>query len=261
MENYSGWILDCGKTWAHWKTTGGEFTKMKPENSAQRRFDYHRILCASLITDFNKGSKHLFAVDHGFFRLYVGSQPVSVRKKDLRVNASHIIRACDLSLRITAAIRAEFAFDMEKRGCHPPHQGTYVDYEVGLELCRRYRLFELEEQLLGLKPCLNADAITKTLSQQLARDATSRRRSASFEADQRRDPGISAYEDPVPDHMQEATCGTTDKLTKCDKGSKRSHIGHPDSVLDEDRYSFIVEPSNKYGSFLLPSSWQSRFSS
>ncbi|KAL8907056.1 MAG: hypothetical protein Q9207_001636 [Kuettlingeria erythrocarpa] len=80
-----------------------------------------------------------------------------VRMSDLKVNATNIVT---LSGRRTDALRhlkkgwAPGAYEVVMRGPKCPvqkHQGTYVNLEIGIGLCRRYGLPELEKRLKELK--------------------------------------------------------------------------------------------------------------
>ena len=56
-------------------------------------------------------------------------------------------------------IRKEYntAFDIVSASKY--HQGTYVDFWVGLELCQKYGMAELEERLIGLQPASEEAAL------------------------------------------------------------------------------------------------------
>ena len=81
--------------------------------------------------------------------------PVMVRRSDFRINATHI---ANLGGRSRHTVR-----DLSKwlgsekytivRGSKK-HQGTYVDFEIGIEQCREYGLPELEKRLHSLRRTL-----------------------------------------------------------------------------------------------------------
>ena len=80
------------------------------------------------------------------------SSPVVVRMSDFRINASHIVKLTGRSRMTVAGLRNNLSPEAYKilRGSKK-HQGTYVDFDVGIELCRKYRLPQLEKRLYNLK--------------------------------------------------------------------------------------------------------------
>lgn len=80
------------------------------------------------------------------------SSPVMVRISDFRINASHIFRLTGHSRTTVGNFRNTLSPDAYKilRGS-PKHQGTYVNFDVGIQLCRKYGLPELEKRLYSLK--------------------------------------------------------------------------------------------------------------
>ncbi len=89
-----------------------------------------------------------------FIQVPVLPQPVSVRRSDLRINATHVLRAAGRDRKQIDKIRKEHstAFDIVLNSINSNHQGTYVDFSIGIRLCQQYGLAELEERLLGLQP-------------------------------------------------------------------------------------------------------------
>ncbi|KAL9638791.1 MAG: hypothetical protein Q9204_001365 [Flavoplaca sp. TL-2023a] len=83
---------------------------------------------------------------------------VSIRLPDLKINATHIIKLAGLSKQKQEmrALRKEWGSEAYEilRGTTEAHgtkpRGTYVDFDIGIELCRRYGLYELEKRLDGL---------------------------------------------------------------------------------------------------------------
>ena len=49
-------------------------------------------------------------------------------------------------------IRKEYSTAFDIASASKYHQGTYMDFWDGIELCQKYGLVELEEGLLGLQP-------------------------------------------------------------------------------------------------------------
>ena len=88
-----------------------------------------------------------------FIQVPVLPQPVSVRRSDLRINATHVLRAAGRDRKQIDKIRKEHstAFDIVLNSINSNHQGTYVDFTIGIRLCQQYGLAELEERLLGLQ--------------------------------------------------------------------------------------------------------------
>ncbi len=79
-------------------------------------------------------------------------KPVMVRRSDLRINASHLAKLAGHSRSKLADFRdtlSSEAYDI-LRG-NPRTQGTYVDFDLGIELCRKYQISELEKRLYSLK--------------------------------------------------------------------------------------------------------------
>ena len=76
--------------------------------------------------------------------------PVVVQRSNLRINASHIAKLAGISGYSVVTIRKSLSSEAFEilRG---KHQGTYVNFDVGIGLCRKYQLPELEEQLHSLK--------------------------------------------------------------------------------------------------------------
>jgi len=76
------------------------------------------------------------------------AEPVMVRKSDLRVNATQILKLADQPRNTGVSIRKRLTnkeYDTVK-GVHRCN-GTYVDFQVAIDLCGKYELAELEEQL------------------------------------------------------------------------------------------------------------------
>ena len=84
-----------------------------------------------------------------------GRMLVVVRKSDLRINCTQILHVAGLDRRKAVDIRQTTsgdAFDtVSGRNIARRHQGTYVDFQIGIDLCRRHGLVELEKELQVLK--------------------------------------------------------------------------------------------------------------
>ena len=87
-----------------------------------------------------------------FIEIVDFSSPVMVRMPDFRINASHIVKLAGRSREALAKFRNRLSPEAYEilRG-YPKRQGTYVDFDIGLGLCRKYGLPELEKRLYSLK--------------------------------------------------------------------------------------------------------------
>ena len=88
----------------------------------------------------------------------MGPHRVSVRSRDLWVNASHILMAGgDHRRKLKESIENEVDGRVERvLGVPRAHQGLYVSLNDGLILCKRYGLSELMENLKGRTPDMQA---------------------------------------------------------------------------------------------------------
>lgn len=80
------------------------------------------------------------------------ASPVVVRRSDFRINATHVVNLAGSSKRTLEILRDSLdskAYEI-LRGCRK-HQGTYVNFDVGIGLCRDHGLPELEKRLYSLK--------------------------------------------------------------------------------------------------------------
>ena len=80
------------------------------------------------------------------------ASPVMVRMSDFRINASHIVNLAGSSKRTLERLRNRLdskAYEI-LRG-NRKRQGTYVDFDIGIGLCRDHGLPELEKRLLSLR--------------------------------------------------------------------------------------------------------------
>ena len=81
--------------------------------------------------------------------------PVIVRRSDFRINATHISKLSGRSRRTVRDLRKWLGSEKYTivRGSKK-HQGTYVDFDIGIEQCREYGLPELEKRLHSLRRTL-----------------------------------------------------------------------------------------------------------
>ncbi|KAL9015206.1 MAG: hypothetical protein Q9173_000176 [Seirophora scorigena] len=89
--------------------------------------------------------------------------PVMIRKSDFRINSSQLLSLVGLRPYNAAKIQKTFP-----RGTwdtvdgYPKHGGMYVDFSIGLELCRKYELAELAKRLLELRSSLTSSTSKPT---------------------------------------------------------------------------------------------------
>ena len=134
------------------------------------------------------------------------SSPIIVRMPDFRINASHIFKLTGYSRTTLANFRKMLNPEVYEtlRGSKK-HQGTYVDFDVGIELCRKYGLSQLEKRLHSLiqpseGPIIAAEpghAISRSQTpEQLLELSGSERTSAQNEAAESR--GVWIRDHPLP---------------------------------------------------------------
>ena len=71
---------------------------------------------------------------------------------DFRINASHIAKLANRSREALAKFRKKLSSkNYEILQGNRKRQGTYMDFDVGIRLCRNYGLPELEKRLYSLK--------------------------------------------------------------------------------------------------------------
>ena len=81
-----------------------------------------------------------------YLRLSFGKDFVTIRTRDFRVNGTQILKAAGRGRQgLTQLRQSDIPFDIV-RG-NPHHQGTYVNFNVGLKLCQQCGLDELESLL------------------------------------------------------------------------------------------------------------------
>ena len=87
-----------------------------------------------------------------------------VRRSDFRINATHIVKLAGRSRRTVGDLRKWLGSEKYTivRGSKK-HQGTYVDFDIGIEQCREYGLPELEKRLHSFRrtsegPVLEAES-------------------------------------------------------------------------------------------------------
>ncbi len=80
------------------------------------------------------------------------ASPVVVRMSDFRINASHIVNLAGSSKKTLGSLRNRLGSEAYEilRG-NRKRQGTYVNFDVGIGLCRDHGLPELEKRLYSLK--------------------------------------------------------------------------------------------------------------
>ena len=86
-----------------------------------------------------------------FFTINVLSQPVTVRKFDLRINLSNIYQASNQSKDEILRIKKEYSGRYNIVLDAEYYQSIYIDFWITVDLYRRYGLAELEGKLRNLK--------------------------------------------------------------------------------------------------------------
>lgn len=81
------------------------------------------------------------------------ANPVVVRRSNLRINANNIFKLAGYSRQEGMGLRKRidsgvYDVHLKARG---QYQGTYVDFDIGIELCREYGLHQLEQRLQSMK--------------------------------------------------------------------------------------------------------------
>jgi len=88
-----------------------------------------------------------------FIKIRQFSNPVMVSRPDFRINASNIFRLAGRPREDMQTLKKTLRPNTyEYLAGAPERQGTYVDFDIGIECCRKCGLAELEKQLLSLKP-------------------------------------------------------------------------------------------------------------
>jgi len=101
--------------------------------------------------------------------------PVMVRMSDFRINATHIVKLAGRSRFTLMSLRNRLNsgnYDI-LRGTRK-RDGTYVGFDIGIELCRKYGLVELEKRLYNLKPSSEGPVLDAEPSHTRAPSQTSR---------------------------------------------------------------------------------------
>ena len=84
---------------------------------------------------------------------------------DFRVNASHVAKLASRSRETLANFRKKLSSeDYEILPGNRKRQGMYVDFDVGIRLCRNYGLPELEKRLYSLKRTSEGPVLEAELS-------------------------------------------------------------------------------------------------
>ncbi len=101
--------------------------------------------------------------------------PVMVRMSDFRINATHIVKLAGRSRGTLRSLKNKSnAGDYDILRGTRKREGTYVGFDIGIELCRKYGLVELEKRLYNLKPSSKGPVLDAEPSHTRAPSQTSR---------------------------------------------------------------------------------------
>jgi hypothetical protein len=122
----------------------------------------------SRLLTFARRAKESKVDKHIYNTIQMNQMPIMIRSPDFRINCNQILKLVGLDNTEAALIRnntCDEAFDIVNGPGLPVHiRGTYVDFQIGLELCRKYGLEKLEEELQILKSYLKGLAQESTSS-------------------------------------------------------------------------------------------------
>lgn len=92
-----------------------------------------------------------------FFEITDLTSPVMVRMSDFRINASHIVKLSGRPTSASGGLKKRWdskAYEIVRGNVKfygAKCQGTYVDFDIGIELCQIYGLSELRKRLYSLR--------------------------------------------------------------------------------------------------------------
>ncbi|KAL8915704.1 MAG: hypothetical protein Q9172_006746 [Xanthocarpia lactea] len=160
--------------------------------------------------------------------------PVSIRMPDLKINTTHIVKLAGLSKQAIRGLRKESgseAYEILRGTDGTKSHGTYVNFDIGIELSRRYGLSELEKRLDSLRSSSDlpiSEAVSITCSQ------TSRRHSelpgsdsVSARNDSNRSKGTGSRDQPIADGPVQVD-GAHDTDSDSDEASSGSSDTSPE---------------------------------
>lgn len=129
----------------------------------------------SRLLAFARRAKESKVDKHVYNTIQMNQMPIIIRSPDFRINCNQILKLVGLDHTEAAFIRnntCDEAFDIVNGPGLPVHiRGTYVDFQIGLELCRKYGLEKLKEEL----------QIWKSSSKGLAQESTSSKRKTTHQ--------------------------------------------------------------------------------
>jgi len=88
-----------------------------------------------------------------------------IRRLDLRINVSHLAKLANHSRSKLASFKDTLSskvYDILRGNSRT--QGTYMDFDLGIELCRKYQISELEKRLYSLKRRLKESTLEVDLN-------------------------------------------------------------------------------------------------
>ncbi|MCJ1460214.1 hypothetical protein MMC28_010593 [Mycoblastus sanguinarius] len=129
--------------------------KMKKHTKVDaKRVDVQLAICGSWGDDVetDRPQDQDYLAETGVYPLFIAvralPKPVMIRRLDLRVNSSQILGVTGRNESDMVQTRTEYrgAYNSVQHG-GSKYMGTYIDFEVAIDLCRKYSLVGLESQI------------------------------------------------------------------------------------------------------------------
>ena len=121
---------------------------------------------------------------HPFIAVPAHPQPVMVRALDFKVNATHILKVAGQERQMQQQLQRIRRFHhgaLDSVNGGSKYKGTYVGFDVAMDLCRRYGLVELESGIRRV--CSNRQVLRKTLPSEVQPSDLAGQIGASFRPD------------------------------------------------------------------------------
>lgn len=211
-----------------------------------------------------------------FLQLYYGGQCISIRKADFRLNAAHILHAIGIPRPdlVTSQLRKSgVPYDVVKAG--RGFQGTYIDFERGLQWCKVYAAKDLQTLLVELLkayrqhleelnqatnllpnvlPCLASLDHYSVSKPELSGEDITTQEHASYTDCRSSTPlieGLLIEDSRQPRLLSSATCHERLQLDDDERESNAENIEANTQGLEwAQKRSVFTEPSYSHGSYL-----------